>query len=64
MEWGPVNKAEDVLIDRLSGNLLKAMNADLVEELIRIISKQNEIIEAFKNHRHDKDKSYTEKAVW
>ncbi|HUW44728.1 MAG TPA: hypothetical protein VMW50_02940 [Dehalococcoidia bacterium] len=64
VDWKPVNKAENVLIYRLSGNLVTALNTDLREELIRIIARQNELIEAFRNHRHDKDKSYTEKPIW
>jgi len=64
VNWKPVNKAEDALLSRLSGNLVSALNTDLREELIRIIARQNELIEAFRNHRHDKDKNYTEKPVW
>lgn len=64
VNWKPVNKAENVLIHRLSGNLVSALNSDLREELLRIIAIQNELIGAFYNHRHDKDKSYTEKPVW
>ena len=64
VNWKPVNKAENVLIHRLSGNLVSALNDDLREELIRIITAQNELIEAFRNHRHDKDKNYTGKPVW
>lgn len=64
VNWKPVNKAEDVLLSRLSGNLVSALNTDVREELIRIIARQNELIEAFRNHRHDKDKSYTGKPVW
>lgn len=64
VDWKPVNRAENVLISRLSGNLVAALNIDLREELIRIITSQNELIEIFLNHRHDKDKNYTEKPVW
>lgn len=64
VDWDPINKAENVLIYRLSGNLLDAINKDLVTELNRIIDKQNEIIETFKNHRHCLDKTYGEKPVW
>ena len=64
IDWKPINKAENVLAYRLTGNLIKGINEDLQQELIRIIARQNELIECFLNHRHDKDKSYTEKPVW
>jgi len=64
INYNTVKDIEVILAERLGFPIEAFYNEDLTESLNRLVDKVNELIEVFKNHRHDKDKNYTEKPVW
>ena len=63
-DWDTYTQVAPILAYRLGLVYLEDLNEVMRNELIKIINKQNELIKAFLNHRHDKDKAYSEKPVW